>query len=344
MHDNTRSGREALAAGSARTGARPKPHAFREAQAYRELGWPGVIPVSVHGTKMPIYTGITGNNGEDATAVLLMELIKLYGWANLGLRLPFDVIGIDVDDYDGKNGGRTFRSLNGRLGPLPTTYRSTSRAPEDSVSGIYLFRAPRKPDWKWVSDLGTGSGIEIAQYHHRFATVAPSLHNETHRPYLWWRGEREVSAPRPEELALLPVSWRRYLLSSRKYRAGGQATDAEVSEWYARVSGGPMCAGMERSARSEAAKVRLAAESGELHDTAWHAVSHLCWNAQEGCTGLGRALRIVETEFLRAKRGRNLLTEWQGHVKYAVANAAAGRQETTDACRVLSGARPRRTR
>jgi hypothetical protein len=292
---------------------------------------------------MPLYAGITGTDGQDATAVLLMELITLYGWANLGLRLPFGIVGIDVDDYDGKNGGRTLRSLNGRLGPLPVTYRSTSRAPEDPISGIYLFRAPRKPDWKWVSDLGVGKGIEIVQRHHRFATVAPSLHNATGRPYLWWRGERQAEAPSPDDLPLLPVPWRRYLLSSRRYRAGGKATDAETASWYMRVSSGPMCAGMERAARAEAAKVAEAAENGTLHDTAWHAVSHLCWNAQEGCTGLGLALRMVEREFLRAKRGRNLLAEWQGHVKYAVANAAAGKQEKTDTCRALAGMRPRRS-
>ena len=264
-----------------------KRYPFRDgAPGYRELGWTGVIPVTRRGTKAPLYAGITGHDGEDADDKLLTFLVRKYGWGNIGLRLMFHIIGIDVDDYDGKGGGRTLRSLNGRLGPLQTTWRSTSRAPEDMVSGIYLFRAPRKPGWLWVSDLGTGSGIEIAQHHHRFATVAPSLHNVTGRPYAWWRGDRPVSAPRPEELPLLPVDWARYLLSSRKYRAGGTATPVETAEWYGRVSAGPMCAGMEKSARDAAGKVRAAAELGGLHDALIAVVTHLCLSAAEGHTGL----------------------------------------------------------
>lgn len=315
-----------------------KQYPFRNgAPGYRELGWTGTIPVSRSGTKRPLYAGITGADGTDADDELLTFLIRKYGWANIGLRLMFWIIGIDVDAYDGKNGGRTLRSLNGRLGPLQTTWRSTSRAPEDMVSGIYLFRAPREPDWLWVSDLGTGSGIEIAQYHHRFATVAPSLHNVTGRPYAWWRGDRPVPAPRPEELPLLPVDWARYLLSSRKYRAGGSATPTEAAEWWSRVSGGPMCAGMDRSARTEAGKIRAAAETSGLHDKLIAAVTHLCRNAAEGCTGLERALNVVESEFSQARRSRNLRAEWEGAVSTAMANAAAGKQEMKDSCRELRG-------
>jgi hypothetical protein len=322
-----------------------KRYAFRDGvPVYRPLGWTGTIPVTTHGTKAPLYAGITGAEGSDADDELLSFLIRKYGWANIGLRLPWDVIGIDVDAYDGRNGGRTLRRLSGILGPLPTTWRSTSRAPEDAVSGIYLFRAPRKPDWLWTGDLGVGSGIEIAQYHHRFATVAPSLHNVTRRPYMWRRGEREATAPRPEELPQLPLDWARYLLSSRKYRAGGTATPAEAAEWWSRVSGGPMCAGMERSARTEARKLREAAAGSGLHDALIVAVTHLCRNAAEGCTGLNRALNIAETEFSRARRSRDLRAEWQSAVGTAMANAAGGKQSARDSCREMAGLRPVRRR
>lgn len=324
-----------------KTGQRAYP--FRvSALGYRELGWPGIIPVTRHGTKAPLYAGITGHDGIDADEKLLAELIRTYPQANIGLRLPFDIIGLDIDAYDGKGGARTLRSLSGRLGPLSTTWRSTSRAPEDMVSGIYLFHAPRKSGWKWVSDLGVGSGVEIAQYHHRFATVAGSLHNSTGRPYRWWRGDREAPAPAPRDLPTLPVAWGRYLLSSRRYRAGGTASGPETAEWYGRVSGGAMCDGMERYARSEAGKVRAAAELGGLHEALRKATFRLCLSAAEGHTGLARALRVVETEFGRARRGRNLRAEWEGAVKSAMGLAAAAKQDTEDPCSI-TGARPRRS-
>lgn len=325
-----------------KTGQRAYP--FRvSAWAYRELGWPGIIPVTRHGTKAPLFAGITGHDGTDADEELLAELIRTYPQANIGLRLPFDIIGLDIDAYDGKGGARTLRSLSGRLGPLQTTWRSTSRAPEDPVSGIYLFHAPRRPGRKWVSDLGTGSGIEIAQYHHRFATVEPSLHNSTGRPYRWWRGDREADAPAPRDLPALPVAWARYLLSSRRYRAGGTATEPETAEWYGRVSGGEACQGMTDYACQGAASVRIAAEFGGLHEKLRKVTFRLCLSASEGHTGLANALKLVEKEVARASRDRNLRAEWEGAVKSAMGLAAAAKQDTEDPCSI-TGARPVRRR
>jgi Bifunctional DNA primase/polymerase, N-terminal len=305
------------------------------AQAYHERGWP-VVPTSRRGTKRPLVAGLTGHDGIDADTAQLAELIARYPWANLGLRLPFDVLGLDVDAYDGRAGAATLRRLCGQLGPLSTTWRSTSRAPEDPVSGIYLFHAPREPDWKWVGDLGTGSGIEIIQRHHRFVSAWPSVHNTTKRSYCWWRGDRRADIPRPTDLPLLPVSWARYLLSRHRYKDERQAAPRELAEWYGRVSGGEMCAGMDRSAHGEARKVRDAARSSNLHDTLIAAVTHLCRNAAEGCTGLDRALNAVEAEVMQAERDRDLRTEWEGAVKSAMAKAAALEQEIIDPCSLRS--------
>jgi Bifunctional DNA primase/polymerase, N-terminal len=321
---------------------------FREgAPVYRARGWPGTIPVSRNGTKRPLAPGITGHEGTDADDGYLAELVRKYGWANLGLRLALDIIGIDVDAYDGKCGGRTLRSLSGRLGPLPVTWRSTSRAPEDPVSGIYLFRAPRKPGWTWTGDLGVGSGIEIIQRHHRFATVWPSLHNSTGRPYRWWRGTGEAAIPGPEDLPLLPVKWARYLLSSREFRPGRKAAaPAEIAGWYGRVSGGPMCEWMERSAQTEAAKMRNAVRTSGTHTVLIAAATHICQNAAEGHTGLERALSLVHTEFAAARsriKSRNVSSDWSGAVNTAMAHAAGGKQETDDPCGLRLARPVRRT-
>jgi len=39
--------------------------------------------------------------------------------ANVAIPLPFDVIGIDVDDYDDKNGGATIAEAETRWGKQP---------------------------------------------------------------------------------------------------------------------------------------------------------------------------------------------------------------------------------
>ena len=144
------------------------PGAFAEAPAYRGLGWTGTIPVARSGSKAPLARGITGHAGTDLSDAELVAMIRRHRAANLGLRLSLTELGIDVDAYDGRAGATTLRSLEARLGPLPLTWRSTSRAPEDPVSGIYLFHAPREADWAWVTNLGEASG-------YRDCPAAPSV-------------------------------------------------------------------------------------------------------------------------------------------------------------------------
>ncbi len=324
-------------------GIRQQP--FRKgAQAARDRGWP-VVPTSRRGTKSPLAKGITGYDGIDASDEQLADLIARYPYANLGLRLPFDVLGLDVDAYDGRAGAATLASLTAELGPLPTTYRSTSRAPEDPVSGIYLYRAPREMDWKWVGDLGPGSGIEIIQRHHRFVSCWPSVHNSTKRIYAWWRGNEQADIPRPTDLPLLPVKWAAHLLSSRRYQPRERVTGRELAEWYGRVHAGPMCAGMEQFAILQATEVRAAAAEGGLHQALFAAAADICRMAADGCTGLDRALGIVEKEAIQAQemRDRDLQAEWEGAVSYGMAQAAALAQCETDVC-TLRGMRVRKAR
>jgi hypothetical protein len=316
---------------------------FRTAAVYyRDIGWTGTIPTTRRGTKAPLAKGVTGHNGVDATDDELDALIAEFPSANIGLRLPWNIIGIDVDAYDDRLGLETLMYISRQLDcPLPTTWRSTSRAPEDGVSGIYLFRAPRGPKQVWVTDLGVGSGIEIAQFHHRFATVAPSIHNSIGLEYKWWRGPEPVVPPRPEELPELPAAWNVFLMSPREYVVRAGAELPEVTAWFSRVSGGAMCRFMSVEADREASKIRAAGILGGLHDTLIAGVTHICMSAAEGHHGLSQALNILEWEFSRASRRRNLRFEWSGAVNTAMAKAAAMEQEETDVCsirRMLCGA------
>jgi hypothetical protein len=308
---------------------------FRTAAAYyRSIGWTGVIPVTRRGTKAPLAKGVTGHTGRDASDEQLLDLISEFPSANIGIRLPWDFIGVDVDAYDGRRGKETLFGIAERLGcPLPVTWRSTAR--DDGVSGIYLFYAPRKPERVWVTDLGAGTGIEIAQYHHRFATVSPSIHNSIGRQYKWWFGAKEVHPPRPEDLPELPEPWKLYLLSPREYVAHSpKAEMPEVAAWFARVSGGSMCRFMDAAAELEAAKIRVAADIGGLHDVLVAGVTYICMNAAEGHRGLNMALNILEWDFSHAGRRRNLRSEWNSAVNTAMARAAACPQEETDVCSV----------
>jgi hypothetical protein len=297
---------------------------------YRELGWTGTIPVTRRGTKAPLAKGVTGHAGIDPDYDQLESLIAEFPSANIGLRLPWDIVGIDVDAYDDRAGKQTLESLTMKLGSLPPTWRSTSR--EDGVSGIYLFSARRNMKQVWVTDLGAGSGIEIAQFHHRFATVWPSIHNSTGKQYFWRYGDVVDGIPSPEDLPMLPVPWGLYLLSRREYIVKSSAASAEVMSWYKRVAGGAMCKWMTGASDIEATKLIVAGKSGGLHDALITGVTYLCTNASEGHRGLDVALSVVEEAFINSGRRRNLRSEWTGAVNTAMAKAAALQQEETDVC------------
>ena len=131
--------------------------------------------------------------------------------SNLGLRLYYGQIGIDVDAYDPKTGGRTLKEAESRWGPLPPTYRSSSRV-EDDVSGIRVFRVPVGVLFRGVigfKELGIGD-IEIIQPHLRVVTAWPSIH-PTGQRYRWFGPDGtllpEGQVPGVEDLAELPEAW-----------------------------------------------------------------------------------------------------------------------------------------
>lgn len=301
------------------------------AWAYHDQGW-APIPVARSGAKAPLVSGITGHLGTDLTRDQLERMAVKYAKANVGLRLGWDILGIDVDAYDGKNGSRTLHQLTVRLGPLPFTWKSTSRMPEDRVSGIYLFRAPRRPEWSWVINLGETSGIDIIQFHHRFAVVAPSIHVDTGRRYMWFLGNTRTRAPSPGDLPLLPVDWARYLRSAQRYRVSLVATDEATEKWYREHDHGPACELMRQAARDGAAEIKQADRNGGLHDTMIRVVTYLCRNAAEGHRGLSYAINAVRDAFTGSGRPRSLANEWTSAIYSAKQKAAALPQSREDPC------------
>ena len=184
----------------------------RGAQLYRDAGWRGVLPLPP-GKKFPPPTGFTGYDGAWPTDEQIGSWIaRRPADANLGLRVDYVIIGIDVDAYGEKTGGLTLQQAESLWGVLPPTYRSTSRL-DDPISGIRLFKVPAEVLFKTVikfDELGIGH-IEIIQQHHRLIVCWPSVHPKTGQVYRWFAPDGtllpEAVVPRVEDIPDLPERW-----------------------------------------------------------------------------------------------------------------------------------------
>jgi hypothetical protein len=174
------------------------------ATTYYDAGWHCVLPIGPH-REAP--SGFTGYQGQEPTPQQIAEWCAIHGHNNIGIRMPVDVIGIDVDAYDEKNGASTKAQWEGRLGVLPGTWKSSARGGLDQ-SGIYWYRVP--VGLRWRSDLGRGSNVEIIRHDHRYAFVWPSTNHRTGTTYRWYAPRTTAVAeriPRPDELTKLPDAW-----------------------------------------------------------------------------------------------------------------------------------------
>lgn len=173
------------------------------AHHYREAGWQGVLPVIGKSSKLP--DGYTGHHGAWPDDDTIDGWVTARGNDNIALRLPEDVIGIDIDAYDGRAGLDTITTWE-RIHEceLPPTWHTSSR---DDGSRIAYYRVPT--GGRWRSDLGTGSNVEIIQHRHRYAIVAPSTHPHTGKTYQWRvpAGDHTGTIPTPGELTALPLAW-----------------------------------------------------------------------------------------------------------------------------------------
>ncbi len=177
------------------------------APQYWDAGW---VPLPLpHGLKTPPPTGTTGRGAREVTADQIQDWVHENEDANIALRLPKNVVGLDFDLY--KDEGReSWAQMNALHGELPPTWRSTSRT---DGSGILLFRTDPERTDGLRDPIGNGKGgFEIIRWSHRYVIVGPSLSppppigsGQTYR----WLGPdgQPAKCPRVEDLPLLPQSW-----------------------------------------------------------------------------------------------------------------------------------------
>ncbi|GAA4059725.1 bifunctional DNA primase/polymerase [Actinomadura miaoliensis] len=269
----------------------PYAHAY---DAYRRAGWTGVIPLPARRKKHP-PKGTTGEAGAwPSYADCQAWADGPEGAGNIALRLSRHVVGVDVDNYDGKTGAATLADAEQRWGTLPATWRTTSR--DDGVSGIRLYRVPE--GLAWPGELG--ADVELIHAGYRYAVVWPSIHPEG-RTYRWISpdGLTSTAIPDPDQLPALPAAWVDGLTGGQEATTTPRNTlaDDAARGWILQTAGATdaPCARMERAIQQATGEL---AGPGSAHNAARDAALRVVRLADEGHTGLLGALTAVHKAFL----------------------------------------------
>jgi hypothetical protein len=224
---------------------------------------------------------------------------------NIAWRLPPDLIGIDVDAYNGKAGAKTLARLEKKLGALPPTWMVSNR--DDGKSGIRIFKVPKGLHWDGHAD-GPSCGIEIITWYHRYVVVEPSIHPEG-RKYLWYDLQGiacgyEAFLESEEDFASLPGAWVGHITRGRKYieRPAAELSKAETKAELERCPepGGEPCRGMQGTLDYWLPLIRKAKTDGGAHDAALEASNAVVKDARKGHRGVTTALDTVREEFYAA--------------------------------------------
>lgn len=313
----------------------------RAARAYFDSSW-SPIPLP-HKAKSPVPdspTAFTGASGAYVDGAQLRRWLASraraqagnfhYPPSNIAIRLPKDLIGIDLDAYGDKKGAETIARAEEAWGPLPLTWVSTSR--QDGLSGIRIFRIPE--GLSWPGELPQGKGVELIRWDHRYMIVAPSIHDLTGEEYRWCRevvGGGEDPAvtlvDSPDEfpdadgadIPPLPESWVEGLTSGKRWEeraVNEELTSTQIQEWLAaRPSPGVPCSHVRKLITKGKTAIQRAGDDGGVHEAALEAAWGLLNDAKAGHAGIVKALAELRLTFLKQVEGRRdsanqAKTEW----------------------------------
>ena len=176
---------------------------FSRARKYAELGYE-VFPL-VPDKKEPI----TQNGCNDATTdqEQINRWIEEFPDANIGIKAGSDVLILDIDNKDGKNGSLDLAEIEKELGSLSDCPKT-----ETPTGGNHLYfkhpgvevKGQAGVEWK-----GRKTGIDI-RVGNQYVVAPTSIHPDTRTKYLW--GNKLVPK---NELPGLPQAWIDHFLPLR---------------------------------------------------------------------------------------------------------------------------------
>ena len=317
------------------------------ALAYFRAGWPEALPIWRGGQKdkQPMVRGYHGREGTWPDKKTHELWAGRYARANIALRLPRWIVGLDVDHYNDKYGGDSLAELQDKLGPLPGTFVSTAR--DDGVSGIRLFMVPGDfVGSAWPSQAAVD--IDMITWYERYVICSQSLHRNG-KMYEWYRQQgtfkemRKVRmVPGPQHMSALPIEWCEYLTGL----AGGgdekwaeSSFDGSARQWLIDYGDGEPCTYVENIG------VRILdgmSNGGSMHEAAKLGIAQLVKAAAEGHTGINSALGPMRELFIyklgqrgagERRRGENkAVQEWRSLVTGAVARYGGEVAEEDEVC------------
>lgn len=305
----------------------PDTHPYRSAAGdYWAAGWRGILPIPANSKRLALR-GWTGHEGKTPS------FPDVYAWSegvegdgNIALRMPPNIVGIDVDDYGSKTGAETIEAFERAHGPLPSTWRSTARP--GGRSGIYFYTVP--VGLRWPGQLGPN--VEIVQFSHRYAVVWPSINPDAQAGYFWYppmtyvvdsrTGLAARTHPTVDELPALPAAWVEAL-------TGGLALEVEhkAAIAYGGVARWIEASDYDGDCRQMAYAVAQGDQdfgTGSRHDVLNSVIMRIIRLADGGHRGLRRALSETRGTFERvtsdgSRDGTTLDGEWDRSVEGAVA-------------------------
>ena len=277
---------------------------------YLEAGWEVPIPLPP-GKKYPPKTGMTGRIARVTKNDVENSWKNVSDEANVALRMQvrgkFDVIALDVDHYESKQGRTYLDDLMEELGDLnlDNIPRSTRRGPK-SPSGQFFFKVPKGNEW----ESSACPDVDVVQMTHRYSAVWPSAVDGDQ--YRWYVGEEQADIPHVRELPTLPDRLVNHLTRGKKGRTSGkrQALGGyrealnwlrdNLSGWYVAVTGSsdPDITMSPYLRDSSTSDEFLDALENNAHDTMVEAVHKCVMAATEGHHGLKAALFYIGKAFV----------------------------------------------